>query len=116
MNILADENIDGPIVRALRNDGHTVLYIAEVDPSAPDDVVLAEADAASALLLTADTDFGELVFRQGNATNGVLLIRLAGLPPHDKATLVSMAIARHGDEMLSRFSVLTQAALRVRRL
>ena len=30
MNLLADENVDQPIVQRLRQDGHDVLYIAEL--------------------------------------------------------------------------------------
>ena len=33
MNLLADESIDKPIVDRLRQDGHSVLYIAEFSPS-----------------------------------------------------------------------------------
>ena len=29
MNLLADESVDKPIVERLRQDSHTVLYIAE---------------------------------------------------------------------------------------
>jgi len=30
VNILADESVDQPIVNRLREDGHTVLYVAEM--------------------------------------------------------------------------------------
>ncbi len=40
MNLLADEGVERQIVERLRQDGHTVLYIAEIEPSTPDDVVL----------------------------------------------------------------------------
>ena len=43
MNILADENIDRQIVERLRQDGHAVLSVAELDPSISDDDVLAMA-------------------------------------------------------------------------
>ena len=61
MNILADESVDQPIVNRLREDGHTVLYVAEMDPGISDEVVLQEANNREFLLLTADIDFGELV-------------------------------------------------------
>ena len=79
MNFFADESVDQPIVDRLRQDGHTVLAVVELEPSIPDDVVLARANEAEAILLTADRDFGELVFRQCRVTTGVVLIRLAGL-------------------------------------
>jgi hypothetical protein len=40
MNIVADESIDRPIVLELRQDGHDVVYIAELSPSISDDQVL----------------------------------------------------------------------------
>jgi len=63
-----------------------ILAIAESAPGTPDDKVLANADAAGVLLLTADKDFGELVYRRQMAHCGVMLLRQAGLsirkPPH----------------------------------
>ena len=75
MNLLADESVDKPIVDRLRRDGHTVLYIAELDPSIDDDAVLHRANQNSALLITADKDFGELVFRMGQIHAGVVLFQ-----------------------------------------
>ena len=63
MNILADEGVDFPVVQRLRSDGHEVLYVAEMDPGVSDEKVLAAANDKGALLLTADKDFGELVYR-----------------------------------------------------
>jgi hypothetical protein len=49
MNLLADENVDSPIVARLRADGHDEVYVAELDPGIPDDPVLDDANARSAL-------------------------------------------------------------------
>ena len=64
MNILADESVDQQIVEQLRRAGHQVIYIAETEPGISDTEVLGLASRKSSLLLTADRDFGELVFRQ----------------------------------------------------
>lgn len=40
MNLLADESVDRQIVERLRQDGHQVLYIAEVEPSISDIISL----------------------------------------------------------------------------
>lgn len=79
-----------------------------------DEDVLDLANGAEALLLTQDKDFGELVFRQNRVTSGILLIRLEGLAPTEKAGLVVRAIALHGDQMRSGFAVLTPRSLRIR--
>jgi len=114
MNFLADESIDQPIVERLRTDGHHVLAVAELEPSIPDDAVLAMANQQEALLLTADKDFGELVFRQGRIASGVMLIRLAGLSPETKAEIVSVAVRDHARELAQAFAVVSHGMVRIR--
>jgi predicted nuclease of predicted toxin-antitoxin system len=114
MNLLADESVDWQIVQALRSEGHDVLYVAEIEPSATDIFVLEQSRQLAAILLTAD-DFGELVFRQGLATAGVVLVRLAGLSAQVKASTVCDAFRQHEAEMCGAFTVISPGLLRVRR-
>lgn len=115
MNLLADEGVDRPIVEQLRQEGHHVLYIAEMSPGIDDDVILAQANAGNALLLTLDKDFGELVFRRRLVHAGVILIRLASLPSTTKAQLVAEVLRDRNTELLSAFSVITPGNVRIRR-
>ena len=71
MNFLADESVDRQIVERLRQDGHLVQYVAEMEPGISDNVVLASANREAALLLTADKDFGEPVALTLAATSSV---------------------------------------------
>jgi hypothetical protein len=32
MRLLADENVDRPIIERLRRDGHDVIYVGELEP------------------------------------------------------------------------------------
>lgn len=114
MRLMADEGIDRQIVERLRQEGHEVLYIAELDPGITDEVVLAEAHRGEALLITSDKDFGELIYRQARIRSGVLLLRLAGLSQERKAEVVSSCLNTHGEEMLAAFSVLSPGSLRIR--
>jgi hypothetical protein len=43
VKILADENIDLPIIDQLRKDGHNVLFIKEMQPGMPDEKVISIA-------------------------------------------------------------------------
>lgn len=70
MNLLADESVDRQMVDRLRSDGHEVSYIAEIDPSISDDKVFDLANENNALLITADKDFGEIVFRDNRLSSG----------------------------------------------
>jgi len=62
---LADECVDAPLIRQLRDAGHDVAYIVEGDAGATDAEIISRAHAESRLLLTEDKDFGELAFRWG---------------------------------------------------
>lgn len=99
MNLLADEGVDRPIVDRLRQEGHDVVYIAELSPSITDEEVLQQANDRGALLVTADKDFGELVFRLGRLHTGVALLRLAGLPVSSKAEIVAEVLRDHAAEL-----------------
>jgi predicted nuclease of predicted toxin-antitoxin system len=70
----------------------------------------------AALLLTADKDFGELVFRLGHIAEGIILIRLAGLSPQSKARVVASAIEKYASEFPYAFAVITPTTVRFRRM
>ncbi len=78
MRFLADESVDRQIVERLRQDGHDVAYVAEMSPGLVDETVLNQSREAARILITADKDFGELVFRRRQIAMGVLLVRLLG--------------------------------------
>ena len=114
MNFLIDESVDAAVARALRGEGHTVESVWELEPGLSDKAVLAAAERSGAVLVTADRDFGELVFRLRHTHHGVLLARLAGLPPERKGDVISRAVKQHGDEMRGTFTVVTPGLVRIR--
>lgn len=111
---VADENIERQIVESLR-ERYDVRYVAEDGIGSSDEEVLDTCNGESAILLTADKDFGDLVFRQGRAHHGVILLRLAGVAPSEKARMVRAAIDAHVDEMRGSFTVLSSETLRIRK-
>lgn len=113
--ILADENIVSAVVVGLRADGWDVVWIAEVAPSIEDADVLARAAREGRVLLTDDKDFGELVVREGRAHRGVVLLRLHGMPPAERAVLVSRVFGSLMDEIRGNFAVVHRdGAVRIR--
>jgi predicted nuclease of predicted toxin-antitoxin system len=115
LNLLCDEGVDRPIVSHLREQGHSVVYIAELESGASDEFVLAKAAQLNAPLLTTDKDFGELVFRQHLTSAGVILLRLAGLTQEAKTTVVAAALRDHAAELLGAFTVISPGVVRIRR-
>ncbi len=115
MNFLADESVDRQIVARLRNDGHLVLYIADIEPSISDRAVFDLANENAALLITSDKDFGELVFKENRLiSDGVILLRLEGLSPEMKSDIASGSIRQHSKELPHHFSVIAPGKIRIR--
>jgi hypothetical protein len=54
MNFVADESVDQPIVTRLREEGHTVLAVVEMQPSISDEAVLGMANEQGMVLLTSE--------------------------------------------------------------
>jgi hypothetical protein len=116
MNFVADESVDRLIVERLRREGYQVSYVAELEPGMLDEAVLNLANQETALLLTADKDFGEMVIRQRLHMHGVVLLRLAGLTPARKAEIVALAIKEHLIELPRSFAVIMLGIFRIRRV
>lgn len=90
---LADQNIDELVTRHLRGRGVDIVTTAELGLTrASDYEVLAQATANHRTLLTHDTDFGDLVFRDGQPTSGVLLLRPGHAAPPLVITLIDASM------------------------
>ena len=114
MNFVADESVERQIVAKLREIGHNVLYIAEMEPGITDDIVLSRANTNNSILVTVDKDFGELVFRQKQINAGVILLRFAGLSLERKVALVETSIQAHLTEIPNSFTVISRGSIRIR--
>lgn len=115
MELVADESIDKSIVNRLRRDGHNVVYVSELEPGLDDNAVLQRANQIGALLLTADKDFGELVFRRDRIHAGVILVRLAGLSAEAKARTVGVVFENRASDLINAFSVISPGTTGIRR-
>ena len=63
MKFLANENIPLASVNILRNAGILISSITEDSPGIDDRTVLAKAKANSQIILTFDSDYGEMIFK-----------------------------------------------------
>jgi predicted nuclease of predicted toxin-antitoxin system len=115
MRFVADEGLDAPIVSALRSEGHEVFYIKEEHPGLSDDEVLKVANERGDILITSDKDFGELVYRLKQIHSGIILIRLSGIKPNEKAVIISTAIKEHGIDLHHAFAVINKTHVKIRK-
>jgi predicted nuclease of predicted toxin-antitoxin system len=72
----------------LREKGHDVLFVGDVMPGSSDEEVLASAESDGRILITDDKDFGQLIFRLGRPTSGVILLRLPSADVHKRSKIL----------------------------
>ena len=116
MKFVADECCDGGLVRALRADGHDVLFAAESLAGAPDDDVLSVAFEEQRLLVTEDRDFGELVYRLMLPTHGVVYLRFDVENRAAKVPRLRWLLGEPAEKLPGSFAVLETDRVRLRPL
>ena len=116
ITFLADQCVGVPIVRALRHAGFDVVHASDVMPGATDPEILAFAEKQGRILLTEDTDFGELVVRMGMPTIGVVRLDLEGLDRNSRALRSVEAIQRLGSQMKGALVTIEPQRTRIRPL
>jgi len=113
MNFLADESCAGPIIKALREAGHDVVSIAETAKGAADETVMARALAERRIIVTEDSDFGELVYARGHSAAGVILVRFPNLVRRAKPISVVEAVTKLGARLSDSFAVVEPGRVRI---
>ena len=115
MRLLIDEDLPRAMAEALRRLGHDVAHVRGDAPGGADEQAPARATAEGRVLVTADKDFGDLVFGAGlGAGSGIILLRLRGSIPTWAAALVVAAGER--DDWTGVFAVVTEGGVRARPL
>ncbi len=76
MRFLLDENIGKRVGLFLQGLDHAAFRVKEINPGVDDYEVLHLAISNDAILVTADKDFGELIFKEHQRHVGVILLRL----------------------------------------
>jgi len=116
MNILADENTHAEIVRWLRGQGHDVLWAGESLGGQSDEGLLNIALQQHSVILTADLDFGKLVFQNKHHSHGIILLRLEHLKIQERLARLKECWPEVEAHPGVKFLVISEEKLRVRTL
>lgn len=113
---IADECFSGYILRTLRDAGFDVTRSADTNPSASDVEVLALAFSENRILLTEDTDFGDLIVRFGLPTHGVVRPGLNSLSREARAQRALNALVQLGESVRGAIVSIEPTRTRIRRV
>jgi len=115
VKFLVDECTGTSIVACLRDEGHDVAAVAEAMPQADDEDVLDHAVSEARILVTNDKDFGEMIYRSGQAHRGVVLLRLRDERAENKVRIMEIVLAQVGERLQNHYVVATETGIRVRK-
>lgn len=107
MRFLVDRCVGHRLAEWLRSQGHNVLEAHELGPDPGDRALLERAAAEGRILVTIDTDFGELVYVEEVPHAG--LGRLPDVPAEQRIALMTEVLDRHQQALE------TQAIITIRR-
>lgn len=118
MRFFADNDVFGATIALLRSQGHDVLTAQQAGlASAPDEEILSHALGTGRILLTNDTDHGNLAFLYAHPSRGIILIR-ADRPTiaHANQELLRVLAEHAEDELHTLFVVVEPGRHRLRPL
>lgn len=119
MKLLLDSNLSHRVAQLLRDAGVDAAHVRDSDlQHATDSVILEFARQHSLVLVSEDTDFGELLARQRTlAPSFVLLRTYEPMSPDEQAAVLMANLPRLRDDLdQGAIVVIERSRLRVRRL
>ena len=111
MRFLVDRCAGRRLADWLLSDGHDVLEARTLGPDPGDKALLELAESTDRVLVTIDTDFGELIYLREVSHAG--LVRLPDVPAAQRIVMLSELIERHRQALEDR-AVITIRGGRVR--
>lgn len=100
MRFLIDRCAGTHIATWLRSQDHDVVETRDRGADPGDRILLEWAEQESRILVTIDTDFGQLIFLEGQPHCG--LIRLPDVPSDERIEIVRDLLSRFEDDLESR--------------
>jgi predicted nuclease of predicted toxin-antitoxin system len=94
MRFLVDEAMSHRVAELLRMAGHDSVHVRDLGLlGEPDERIMAAAAADDRVVVSLDTDFGELLARGRHPGPSVLLLRKAPHTPEQQAGIILVAVA-----------------------
>lgn len=118
MRFLVDESLSKRVAELLAEAGHDAVHVGDLDLlGATDDRIMEAASRSGRVVISADTDFGELLALNQRAGPSVVVLRRAPHRPPEQAELLLRALPALEHDLAEGAVVsLRPTTARVRRL
>lgn len=116
MKFLLDQSAEARIGTFLNSIGHDSTRVgADHPPGLPDDQVLAISVSEKRILITNDSDFGELIFKLRHSHTGVIYFRFPlDTSANQKIASLERLLSTHANH-LNKYLTVTPRRIRVRK-
>jgi predicted nuclease of predicted toxin-antitoxin system len=114
LKFLVDVGVSKKVEQWLIANSYDVKAVRAINPKLPDHKILQIAVQENRIVITMDKDFGEMIYRAGQAHAGVLLLRLDEATSDEKMRVVAEIIQNHADKLEGKFAVYQSGRLRIR--
>lgn len=115
MRFIVDECTGPAVARWLQGQHHEVFSVHAEARGMKDDDIIRKAFTEGWILITNDKDFGEKVFRERRAHNGVILMRLEDERSSYKIQALNRLLENYADFLGGQFVVVTESQVRFAR-
>lgn len=113
MKFIIDENVHLDVYNYLHNKGFDVVSVSLNSPSITDKEVLYRARRQQRIIITADKDFGDLIYHGRIPHCGVILFRLRSELPAIKIDRLEELLSKKSN-IAGKFIVVTETRIRIR--
>ena len=115
MRFLVDECTGPKVSRWLASIGHEVFSVYHQGRGLDDQTILRKAAEEQWILITSDSDFGEMVHHGGYAHRGIIFLRLKNQQDQAKIKALSRLLSGERLNLADQFVVVTEASIRIAR-
>ena len=116
MRCLADENFPVASYRLLLENGWDIVHVGIENPSIEDNEVIEQSIEEQRVIITFDSDFGELVFKIGLKPIGVIYFRWIEFTPDYPGKYLLELLNSHSIEIIGYFTVIDENQIRQRKI
>ena len=111
-----DSAVSPEVAAGLRRLGHDAVHVSDYRlASSADETILMRAEAEGRIVVTSDTDFGELLAQTGALRPSIILFRRSSGKPSEESALLARALGKpEVCESLQRGGIIVVDPRRVR--
>ena len=112
MKFLIDSNLGRKFTNLIKKTGYEAAFINDILKNASDEDILILAERENRIVITADKDFGELIFKLRISSTGVILLRTLTTDAERRFDMVKDTL----DKAKGKFIIVKEGQIRVRDL